>query len=532
MAVTSNDASRPYAVAGPARKLRLVSSFISWKELSDREGKTHMKKAVLSLSTSMSLAIVGTLLWLSVSTPRASAIPAFARKYGTSCATCHNDFPELNDFGWAFYKNGFKFPKDDALFVKEPPLLLGAKAQKEAFPGKAIFPGEIPGNLPVGLRYEGYAQYNSKQPASIGLQPRLDLFAPNTFTILTAGSFGPTLSWWIDDDISVGGQNSAGGMGFAYLKANDIGHYLHLPKDALNVRVGQFELDLPFSQAYTINPTDYDIYDEVAVAGSLGTVSNPFSFAAMQRGVEFGGYPNDGNFNWSVAITDGSNDNTPCCVEVMPNGTAQVSNGKNIYVNVFQQFNLERNPEVRRDVQAAGPTGPHDHTSIRLGGFYDYGTNRLNVNLTDFPGFPIMNEPYYRTGAYFRFRYQSKFELYGLGMFSHDSNLIPTTTGGGANVLLPGTPINYSGGFVQAEYWLFPWIIPIMRYDVVNAPFDFAAGLYEGNSRNRFSPGVQLLVRANIKVNFEYEHRWGVPVPGTATFYHPNGAMLGMDFAF
>lgn len=478
----------------------------------------------------------GLLICIASIAPRASAIPVFARKYGTSCSTCHNNFPELNDFGWAFYKNGFKFPKDDETFVKEPPVLLGAKAQKEAFPGSAIFPGEIPGTVPVGLRYEGYAQFNSKQPASLGLLPRVDLFAPNTFTILTAGSFGPTLSWWVDDDISVGGSNAAGGMGFAYLKANDISHYLHLPKDTLNVRVGQFELDLPFSQAYTINPTDYDVYDEVAIAGPPGTTNNPFSFAAMQRGIEFGGYPNDGNFNWSIAITDGSNDNTPCCVQSVANAsgvgstTVQVSNGKNIYVNVFQQFNLDRDRATRKEVQAAGPTGPHDHTSIRLGAFYDYGTNRLNMNLADFPGFPVFNEPFYRVGGYFRFRYQSKFELYGMGMFAHDKNLIPTA----APILVVGPSINYSGGFAEAEYWLFPWLVPIMRYDLVNSPFDFAAGISQGTSRSRFSPGVQALVRANIKVNFEYEHRWGVPVPDTLvpTFFHPNGALLGIDFAF
>ena len=43
--------------------------------------------------------------------PPASAIPAFSRKYGTSCTTCHSDFPKLNDFGKAFKDAGFKFPK-------------------------------------------------------------------------------------------------------------------------------------------------------------------------------------------------------------------------------------------------------------------------------------------------------------------------------------------------------------------------------------------------------------------------------------
>ena len=38
------------------------------------------------------------------------AIPAFARKYKTSCATCHNGFPKLNAFGEAFRRNGYQFP--------------------------------------------------------------------------------------------------------------------------------------------------------------------------------------------------------------------------------------------------------------------------------------------------------------------------------------------------------------------------------------------------------------------------------------
>jgi hypothetical protein len=33
------------------------------------------------------------------SVPKTSAIPAFSRKYQTSCTTCHNNYPELNDFG-------------------------------------------------------------------------------------------------------------------------------------------------------------------------------------------------------------------------------------------------------------------------------------------------------------------------------------------------------------------------------------------------------------------------------------------------
>src|ERR1700688_2829953 len=79
------------------------------------------------------------------------AIPAFSRQYGTPCATCHIDFPKLNDFGKAFKDAGFKFPKDDETFIKIPPVMLGAPAQKEVWPN-AIWPGTIPGIPPIGLR--------------------------------------------------------------------------------------------------------------------------------------------------------------------------------------------------------------------------------------------------------------------------------------------------------------------------------------------------------------------------------------------
>src|SRR3990172_8143666 len=39
----------------------------------------------------------------------ASAIPAFARKYRVSCATCHAPVPRLNATGEAFAANGFEF---------------------------------------------------------------------------------------------------------------------------------------------------------------------------------------------------------------------------------------------------------------------------------------------------------------------------------------------------------------------------------------------------------------------------------------
>src|SRR6266849_8025767 len=132
-------------------------------------GSLNMRRAPKAGLITIILA-AGCLLWILALTQRASAIPAFSRKYQTSCATCHSNFPELNDFGIAFKKNGFKFPKDDEVFVKEHPVLLGSKAQKEAFPG-AVYPGEIPGYLPIAFRYSGNFNWYAKQPKPIQATP-------------------------------------------------------------------------------------------------------------------------------------------------------------------------------------------------------------------------------------------------------------------------------------------------------------------------------------------------------------------------
>jgi hypothetical protein len=479
-------------------------------------------------------------LWI-FQTPRASAIPAFSRKYQTSCTTCHSMFPQLNDFGLAFKQNGFKFPKDDESFVKEPPVLLGAPAQKEAFP-EAVYPGEIPGSIPISFRYSGNFTWNAKQPQPVQATmflPQTDMFVPNTFTIIGAGSFGPNLAFWIDNDVSTAGTGAGGGLGDGYLRYNDLGRIFHLPKNWLNVRFGQFELDIPFTQARTIYPSVYDVYSQIAVglAPPCGigvtvcqTANNPFVLGTPQRGIEFGGYPNNGNTTWSVAVVDGTN-------SAYGQGPPLFArNTKDVYIRVSQKFNLERDPESRHAVQAAGPTGPHDHTSIRIGGFYYHGDNQTNFGGAQFgllgTKYGTFNEPFYRAGGDIRFKYQSRLEIYFLGMVAHDNNHIVDTF---AQTITNAPAVTYTGGFAGTNVWVFPWLMPYMRYDFVNSPTDFANGVSQYRTRNRYSPGIQVLVRANIKVLGEYQYQWGHGYTGTDNsllFYRPHSFVGGIDYVF
>src|SRR5271167_1136479 len=221
------------------------------------------------------------------------AIPAFARMYGTSCSTCHIDFPKLNDFGKAFKDAGFKFPKDDESMLKIPPVMLGTPANKELWP-KAIWPGTIPGIPPIGFQMTNYLQFtgtSSGKFASLTPAGTLPPFVPTTdfetglFSLFTAGNFGSDIAFWVDDDISVGGDNGNGGLGDAYLKFVNVSRFLKMPTDSLSVKVGQFELDLPITQARNWNISPYDIYSEAnigaisSIASQSQNVNNQFVFA-------------------------------------------------------------------------------------------------------------------------------------------------------------------------------------------------------------------------------------------------------------
>ena len=65
----------------------------------DLEGN-EMKRRLVNSSIMASVTAVVVVMWVMLaSVLKTSAIPAFSRKYQTSCTTCHNNYPELNDYG-------------------------------------------------------------------------------------------------------------------------------------------------------------------------------------------------------------------------------------------------------------------------------------------------------------------------------------------------------------------------------------------------------------------------------------------------
>ena len=473
---------------------------------------------------SLFLAFVLTVIML---TGSSYAIPAFSRQYGTSCTTCHIDFPKLNDFGKAFKDAGFKFPKGDEDFIKVPVVMLGAPAQKELWP-HTVFPGTIPGLPPIGLRFNQFFQYTSgnannynfASPNAGPYIPRTD-FQPGFFSIFMAGNFGSDIAFWVDDDISVAGANSNGALGDGYLRFVNLGRFLKLPTDAFTLRVGQFELDLPFTLARSINLSPYDIYTEANIGASNQNVNNQFALEDAAQGIEFSGGHQYGGYHYSLAIvnqnTSGGAAASPPNVD-SPSAFFSDSNYKDVYGRFSYRFNLEKDPASRHDVQAAGATGPRDHTYLSLGTFFFKGRSvqRLGEGTSTLL---TAREPFYRVGGDFSFNYRT-FNLFGLYMYAHDNALYLNE---GATGFISGAPAKFNGGFLEADYLVLPWVMTIMRYDRVQSTADFlnqTANYFSpvGSGRDRYTPGVQFLIHANIKASFEYAFR-----PKQALSYDANG---------
>lgn len=530
-------------------------------------------------------------MFLLLSASQSFGIPAFARMYGTSCSTCHLDFPKLNDFGKAFKDAGFKFPKDDESMIKIPPVMLGAPANAELWP-KAIWPGTIPGIPPIGFRMTNYLQFTGGSRGRFAqLTPAGTLppfiptadFETGVFSLFSAGNFGSDIAFWVNDDISVSSANANGGLGDAYLKFVDIGRFVKFPKNSLNLRVGQFELELPFTQARSIWISPYDIY----IQGNIGAmnsmvplqqfVNNRFAMATTGQGIELSGGRHTGGYNYSLAFvnqnTNGGQGNSPYVPSALGSnrgglGVASDANFKDIYASFQYRFNLERDKESRNGIQAAGPTGPRDHTYLNLGSYYFYGRSvqRLLGAAADGTSSVISaREPFYRTGANFTFNYHN-LQFNGLYMFGHDYNLLPIDANGDLIPLqnlsaavpvgfIHSTPATFSGGFVDAEWLAYPWMMVLMRYDGVNSTADRINGLQTdpsftrapfnapfSSTRNRFTPGVQFLIHANIKASFEYQFRPSQSVviatnplnglPVALNPFHTNTAVFGLDFAY
>ncbi|MBJ6727681.1 cytochrome C [Geomesophilobacter sediminis] len=129
----------------------------------------------------------------------AHAIPAFARQHNTECSTCHTIYPELNEFGDAFLKNGYVYPGKPR----------AAEAPAEGAPAKprseGLWLAGIPEQIPIS--FTGTLNVTYDKDASD--KDQLDL-AARALRLQAGGAFREAAGFFVTYNLySQGTQNGA-----------------------------------------------------------------------------------------------------------------------------------------------------------------------------------------------------------------------------------------------------------------------------------------------------------------------------------
>ncbi len=410
---------------------------------------------------------------LAICTEDAQAIPVFARKYKTSCATCHEAFPRLNGAGEAFRLNGFQFA-DDELYIKDEPVELGDEAYKRLWP-QAIWPSDIPGMPPIALRVI------NDFPSDIGGndRSRTNFDFPHEIELFAAGAFGESLSYFVELEWEGGVTSTDAWLGFndlfgtentfnlkaGNIMGSDAGLFTH--RDGRRFTRNDYlyaDWRLPYPTQFTDN-TD--------------NVRNTYRVRSGQAGVELNGF----NRSWYYAVG-------------VLNGDSSLSE-KDFYGQLAYKIG-----GVGFDGSAAnlgdelgGTVESWQDDSVTLSGWVHSGKRLVS---DDGSSANEQTDDFWRAGFGALWR-TGDLQLGGGFFAGENDNPYGTLTDGVSE------GVDSHGWFVEATHFTKPWLIPSLRYEVRNLdmPSGGVGSLGGDQDLGRLVASAKMLLRANVSLTLE-----------------------------
>jgi hypothetical protein len=425
----------------------------------------------------------------------ALAIPPFARKYATSCTTCHYAFPKLNGFGKAFKNNGYRYPGDDERFVKEEPVRLGADAYKKVFPN-AIWPSDIPGKVPVGVWLVGQASHfpNAASeggipggdgspvpaidgpltvgaaPAPAGAKLERNTIAETSFDtpagveFLFGGTLGETLSFFGSGEFASDGTASANFR---------VGYN---PWTFLNVTFGMVDPDFTDNDPDRLTVQPYNVT-------RLSTESG-FNLNDHQAGLEvwgaMDGLGGRGGLEYAVGVVNGN-----------PGEFTDNNSEKDVYGRV--SYKLFGHPVVGGGAEETSTTAePWRDDQVKVTAFAYRGTGNVDVLDADGNVADVTQDRFLELGAKLAVWYD-RFQL--SAAYATLSDKLDRDV----------RSFRASAWYAEGDYVVYPWLIPAVRFESA----DLAHGIARdeaGNSpkETNIVGGVTFVPRANVKLVAEY----------------------------
>src|SRR6266496_3958123 len=207
----------------------------------------------------------------------ASAIPAFARKYGLRCSACHTAWPELNAFGQRFKDRGYQLGND-----RDSPI----------FQSNAYFPLALR-TTPQGHLESTTHQITDAAPGGKTItQTGFDLSGVD---FLLLGTLYKDITFGLVPTLDADGTT---GLEAAFVRFDNLGH-----SPWANLKVGKFELDNLLSEKrFTwLSNNGGSLYSyHYEPAGSIDNYA--FGLGDNQIGAEFSGHSFNSYTRYSVSL--------------------------------------------------------------------------------------------------------------------------------------------------------------------------------------------------------------------------------------
>ncbi|HHT9136374.1 MAG TPA: hypothetical protein ACFYEK_03925 [Candidatus Wunengus sp. YC60] len=457
--------------------------------------RPFFKRVILALGAALFIVLITSDAW---------AIPVFARKYQTTCSTCHwATFPALNPFGKAFKANGYRFPEDDEVFLKDSPVALGGEAWRRIFPN-IVLPSTISHLVPIALLAETDFTVN---PRISGGTTAFD--GAINLELLTGGTLGESLSWFgtaqlYENNGSTLSEASVERL-FCIYSPTLLGE-----KGLFNVQFGRFEpRAIPRSEHLSIIGTAPYLFSTWAILPT----ANFTAFFPNQNGVEFFGGKNgtkgNGGFSWASGIVNSEDQKNAMDMWDTPN---QVNYGDEIVSNTKTQVQSADNPfdvnnskdyyaRISYKIGGMGVLGGGaveeskkttenwQEKSLTLSSFFYRGNAGFFNDPVGGTGWHSEGNHFWRYGMEADFSWWN-FNFFGAATYFRDRTMNDVTIGSESGS-------NFDADLYTAELrWVaLPWVIPAVRFENMNPSYD--AG--DIDSFNRYSTDITVLIRANVK---------------------------------
>ena len=373
---------------------------------------------------------------LPIPSVKVEALPAFARKYGMPCSSCHEAWPKLSPFGQAFKDNGYQMGND-----RDAPIFQQPAYWPVTFRITPIWHRENENRAQV----DGPAGISANE-ASITTHG----FDLSGLDFHTGGTLAKNISFYV-----LPSSDPTAKFHFETVMArfDNIAHTTWF-----NFKLGRFELDNLLSEKRILTLTNvsgtYTNYHYQPITETAAPAANgiPFLFGIgdNQLGMELMGHSADDRTRYSVAVLS-SNDGA------LNTFNMPIARAYGTYLTFSQAFEVGSLGLQR--------IGAFDYIG-EWPTYYQYTNGGPTVPGTGIVGTGIGNKTYYRAGLIGQF-YIKKYDLTAMYFHSSDDKYLATVTP--ANGTLPTGAQNavWNGALFENHYTYSPQFILIQRDEFV-----------------------------------------------------------------